>query len=178
MVFMVGSHFQHLDPEADFGPIRDHFRKCFRESYSDFLEDPALQYLLNGLDSEDLGGLVPVADENVILVHCESEIVGSVVWVKRSNIVYIWGLYVCRMHQRKKLGTYLIKDIIRQQKTSVALELTVLRVSLDAVSFYQNVGFSPVSETKVQLAPQQDFSAILMKAQSNEIAQTLSMSTM
>lgn len=164
---------ENLTDDADLPALRDHFRQCFEQSYATLLDDAPLRHLLTSLATQDVGGLVPSADETVVIGYDDTAIIGSAVWARRSGIIYLWGVYIAQPYQRQGLGTKFLRRILRQQATPADLELTVLQASAPAVAFYKGVGFRVQSETKFPLTPRHEFPVFVMTAHSADIARSL-----
>ena len=71
--------------DTDLEPLRDHFRRCFQESYGSLLSKTSMAHLLEGLRSDDIGGLLPPPDAERVLACVEGEIVGSAIWARRGG---------------------------------------------------------------------------------------------
>ena len=155
--------------DTDLDPLRDHFRRCFQESYGSLLSKTSMAHLLEGLRSDDIGGLLPPPDAEMVLACVEGEIVGSAIWARRGGRVYLWGFYVRRSQQRQKIGSSLMAEALSRHPAPAIFELTVLRASQDAVSFYQRFGFLAVSETEYELAPAAMVEAVTMTRQPREL---------
>lgn len=123
-----------------------------------------LKTLTDGLNSDDVGGLLPLRDEKRFVVFDDEKIVGSAIWATRSSVAYIWGFYVRRDYQREGIGSVMMQVILDQKLVAPFLEVTVLQASGDAVAFYLSKGFSAMSEETYEMVPGQEHQAIVMRA--------------
>lgn len=69
--------------------LRAFLATCWRETYQEQLGSDTATAMVRSLAGEDLGGILPVTDERVVLAFHDDRIVGSCVYAARGETVYV-----------------------------------------------------------------------------------------
>ncbi|GAB5510234.1 MAG: hypothetical protein Rhims3KO_16350 [Hyphomicrobiales bacterium] len=121
------------------------------------------------MGSDDLGGLVPITDETVFVATQGHHIIGCTVSAARHGVTYIWGCYVLREFQRKGIGSKLLRQAVLAHEPANKVQLIALKSSLEAVKFYQALGFDIQSEECFEPLPGHRLPSITMSAAAADI---------
>ncbi len=148
----------------DAGAIAEHLRHCWREAYAERLGPAGIAKLLASLATEDIGGVLPGADELAVVATIDGEIVGTAVGAVRGETAHIWGMYVHPDHQRGGLGHALLQTLMAFLAEAKGAVVHVLNSSQGAVIFYEKIGFVSLDMTDVELVEGTPQSAHVMFA--------------
>jgi ribosomal protein S18 acetylase RimI-like enzyme len=128
-------------------------RESWSETYTRELGGDVAATMVASLASNDLGGLVPDKDEQVLIATQDDQIVGSVISAARHGVIYLWGCYVLQRFQRQGIGRKLLLNSVSTYDPNDKMQLTVLQSSEGAVQFYKSMGFKTISEEPFELLP-------------------------
>lgn len=167
---MSSPNFSYRTQSHHLAQVRQHFFTCFKQSYTSMLSPEALQDLLDRLKSKDIGGLLPQADEHLLTYANDTRVSASAIWAVRSGTIYLWGVYVNNAMQRRGIATAMLAEIISATPYAKHIELSVLKDSADAVTFYDAMGFRILSETHYDLVPGHAKAAFIMRAKRADLA--------
>lgn len=156
-------------PSDEGAALRPLLQKCWAQTYADEQGKLVTAKLIETLGSDDIGGLVPITDETVFVATQDHHIIGCTVSAARHGVTYIWGCYVLREFQRKGIGSKLLRQAVLAHGKANMVQLTVLRSSLEAVKFYQALGFVIQSEGCFDLLPGHRLPSITMNAAAADI---------
>jgi ribosomal protein S18 acetylase RimI-like enzyme len=147
MTIVIRTH----EPE-DTPSVRTHLRISWRETYAPIIGPTATNQLLSALQSEDLGGLYGADDQVSFVATLNDQIIGTSIGASRYGVAYIWGMYVQEAHQRRGIGSKLLRAALEQLQGSEMVELWVLQKSEGAQAFYANLGFEKTGEVVSEMA--------------------------
>lgn len=131
--------------------LRPLLQKCWAQTYLDELGEQTTARLIETLSSDDVGGLVPLTDETILIATQDNQIKGCTVSAARHGVTYIWGCYVLPEFQRKGIGKSLLKRSVSAHDRRNMIQLSALKSSVEALQFYQNLGFKIQSEGEFEL---------------------------
>lgn len=84
--------------------------------------------------------------ENISLIEIDGDVVGTVGINETDDCIIISRLYILDKFQSKGIGTQVISDIIKQNKSSKKdIKLGVLIVNERAKALYERLGFETYS---------------------------------
>ncbi len=133
--------------------LRPLLQKSWAETYAKELGEQVTTKMIGTLASEDIGGLVPNNDELVYIATQDNHIRGCAISATRHGTTYIWGFYVLAEFQRQGIGRSLLHQILSVCDSTNTVQLFVLKSSVDAVKFYQVLGFKSISEEAFEISP-------------------------
>ncbi|KZL18619.1 Acetyltransferase (GNAT) family protein [Pseudovibrio axinellae] len=150
--------------ESDRDALRLFLATAWEVTYSRELGDELTKQLVARLDSDDLAGVVPGKDEQVWLLRCHGEIVGSLVCAHRAEVLYIWACYLARDFQRVGLGRMIMKAAVADYAKDLVACVHVLSVSTAAQAFYKKLGFIDCGVTEFEVVTDSFTPARIMQA--------------
>ena len=134
--------------EADSHALREMGRETWRDSYGTRVGPRADAAIAASLDGDAIRSMF--ADDGGCLVALDAEaLLGSVCFVERRTIAYVWGLYVRPDHQRGGIGTALIRQAVRTFTSAEWVDLSA--VDDQALAFYRKLGFVEQGPGEVDL---------------------------
>ena len=131
--------------------LRPLLQKSWAETYAKELGEQPAAKMIDTLASNDIGGLVPNNDEAVFIATQEDHILGCAISATRHNVTYLWGFYVLAEFQRQGIGRSLLQHSVSACEPTNTVQLTVLKSSVEAVKFYQALGFKTQSEEEFEI---------------------------
>ena len=147
--------------EADRDGLRGLWGATFAATYGSTLEQPVLAAMLADLDAGPRS-LLPGTDERAALAAIAGRFVGTAIAAKRGRVAYLWGMYVHPAHQRRGIGTALLRHVADWLCASTVIEARVLASSPWAMNFYRRHGFQQVGEELFEAAPGLTQQALVM----------------
>lgn len=88
---------------------------------------------------------------NTHIIKADDQPIGSVDVKEGDANIFISGLYILPSFQSKGIGSFLIKDLIKEAETKKKrLELEVLRVNAKALKLYERLGFTRLEGDKTK----------------------------
>ncbi|MEP5731384.1 MAG: GNAT family N-acetyltransferase [Sulfitobacter sp.] len=151
--------------------LRQHFTSCFKETYADRLTSEELCGLIAGLNTPDLGGLLPGKDERIVTRGNHGDVSGCAIWALRAGTAYIWGFYVRKAEQRRGVGRSLLMGVLAVLPPQSRVKVQVLKDSPSAVAFYRHFGFEIEGEALHELAPGRHDVALHMVGMASDLRQ-------
>jgi ribosomal protein S18 acetylase RimI-like enzyme len=125
--------------------------------------------MLDGLERNQVNGMLPGNGERGICIAGVKEIVGSVIVAERGAKAYIWGLYVKPEHQKRGYGTRLLAAACDGLPQEITIEVRVLFTSEPAISFYKKHNFVEVETERTELLGNVRVSTAVMVASVEEV---------
>ena len=147
--------------------LKSFLKQSWFETYGPELGQEKARLLVNTLQGDNLGGLLPGDDEAAFLAFDDGHnIVGSIIRAERGNHVYICveELYVASAQQRRGIGCQLLLAALDGIEPDQIVELAVLVASVGAQKFYQNAGFRSVGFEASLINESVTVPAIVMQA--------------
>lgn len=134
--------------EADIDTLREMWRETWRDSYSIRVGPSADAAIAASLDGDAIRSMF--ADDGGCLVALDAEaLVGSVCFVERRTIAYVWGMVVRPGRQRRGIGTALILQAVQAFTSAEWVDLSA--VDDQALAFYRRLGFVEQGPGEVDL---------------------------
>jgi ribosomal protein S18 acetylase RimI-like enzyme len=132
--------------------VRTHLRTSWRETYAPIIGSSATDQILASLQTDDLGGLYGADDQVSFVATRDNQIIGTCIGASRYGVAYIWGMYVQAAHQKRGIGSKLLRAVLEQLQGSEMVELWVLQNSKSAQRFYTCLGFEKTGEVVSEMA--------------------------
>jgi ribosomal protein S18 acetylase RimI-like enzyme len=83
------------------------------------------------------------------IVVVGGEDVGVISTERRGDALILYNIRVSPDHQRRGLGTRLVRDVLEEaSREGLRVDLSVLKVNLEARRLYERLGFALVGETE------------------------------
>ena len=117
------------------------WKQTWAETYGQTLGQEAAQTMISGLDAHGTAQMMPGTGELGFCALDRTEVVGSIIYLKRGAVAYLWGMYVLPAHQRSGVGSKLLQAVTRRVGSDVRLEVRVQLSSPHAKAFYIHHGF-------------------------------------
>lgn len=127
------------------------WRQTWAATYGASLGREAADDMLAELDRNGLLLMMPGQGEEGLCATVADKIVGSVLFRRNGDVLYLWGMYVLPEMQRRRIGASLLRSVFDRLDGDVRIQLLVLKSSGHAVRFYQAHGFAIVGEEAVDL---------------------------
>jgi len=102
-------------------------QESWTETYTKELGKEATMAMVASLVSDDLGGLVPNRDEQVLVAYQDQDIIGGVISAARHGVTYVWGCYVLERFQRQGIGKQLLQNSVFAHDKNNNVQITVLK---------------------------------------------------
>lgn len=144
--------------------LRRFLAQSWMETYPEQLGREVAEAMVAALASEDLDGGLRGEDRRILVLRREGEIVGSCVFAHYparlgrqgrpvAAHVWFWYLYLRRSAQRQGLGRRMLREIFRSHPEVRILRAVALKASLEALRFYEALGFAALAEVETETAP-------------------------
>jgi ribosomal protein S18 acetylase RimI-like enzyme len=150
---------------SDLSAVRIHFARCWQETYVEQIGEKNVAIMIDGLQTEDIGGIYSAGGELFYVAEIDSEIVGTCAGISRHGVAYVWGCYVRNDHQRMGIATTLLREMVTHLDDVRVVEVTVLDSSEPARKFYRSLGFAETNASEFEMVP-----GIVMNAHAFEAA--------
>ena len=139
-----------LDVSSDGPALRALWRATWRDTYGPVLGADRLHLIdqalaepeIRSMFAPDGGGFVGVVADGIV---------GSVCFAERHGIGYVWGMYVHPAHQRRGIGTALLRRAADAMVGAERLELSTITPA--ATAFYRHLGFAVEGGSDFALFP-------------------------
>ena len=163
--------------ETDRLSFTEFLQKSWRETYSVTFGNDITERMISELKRSAAAEVFPGKDEKAYIVRNGLCIVGSSVIAQRGSISYLWGVYVLKSCQRRRIGSQLVRQAVLYIDINSDVRVIVLNASVSAVCFYQHLGFQTVDTTKFEVARGFEADALIMSAPASLLRETTKTAT-
>ena len=136
--------------ENDRKELEEFWETIWCVTYGPVVGRVAFNLMLTALGTSGMRNMLPSDDEKTFVAVLNSEIIGSAILAERGFNAYLWGMYVHPDHQRRGIGTALLRHATKTLTGSTAIKTTILTSSIKAVAFYQRYGFKKLRREPAQ----------------------------
>lgn len=135
----------------DVGGLLRLWRLTWTDTYGKTLGPEAVKTMLAGLNEHGASQIMPGTGERGYCALQANEMLGSVIFVARGSVTYLWGMYVHPDFQRRRVGTLLLQTVLKDAGKNSSIEVRALLSSPHAVSFYKKHGFTIKGEEDLDM---------------------------
>ena len=134
--------------QNDLDALRSLWRITWRDTYGAELGPRAALVIDASVDGDAIQSMF-TPDGGCLVAIEDGEILGSVCFVERGPVAYVWGMYVRPSHQRAGIGTRLLRRAASTFQNAEWVDCSA--VDARALAFYRKLGFADQGPGEVEL---------------------------